>query len=240
LLQSIFKLSPHYGRVRSRLHYGSDIELQYQLRSHGINTDSGPINSDGALRDDIRYDWFYEHLRTERSGISDPNVQPPSIAPNEDGPDAFSVGAKAVDFETLQHGLDHHSKALLGGNATTQASSEAKLPRAGTYEKQERSDTAENAPITPTDSDVLLGRGRFVQYNPGNIRFRKLAEKYKDEYDTAPRRRRQEIVSEVIHVLSSEGARFLKQMDTDVWVKSNDKEAKKKVTQLYREFRKQK
>lgn len=197
LMQLLLTLSPNYRKVRSRLHYGSDIELQYQLRGHGINTDSSPINSDGALRDDIRNDWFYEHLRTERRGAEDPSVQPFASLPNED---------------------------------------------AWTDENKQRSD---NEPgdmpiITPTDDDILLGRGRSVQYNPGNVRFRMLAASKTDEYDTAPRHRRQEIVSEVARGLSSEGVRFLKQIDADVWVQCNDKETKKKITQLYREFRKKK
>ena len=95
------------------------------------------------------------------------------------------------------------------------------MSAAGADEKKQTSGyNAENMSVTPTDDDILLGRGRFAQYNPGNVRFRTLTAKYKDAYDTAPGRRRNGTVSEVCSVLRSEwgGRRFLKQIDTDVWV----------------------
>lgn len=78
--------------------------------------------------------------------------------------------------------------------------------------------------ITSTDDDILIGRGRSVQYNPNNIHFRMLAVSKTEVYDTTPRHWRQEIVSEVARGPNSEGVRFLQQIDADVWVRCNEKE----------------
>ncbi|CAJ1967218.1 unnamed protein product [Cylindrotheca closterium] len=245
LLQSLFKsCQQSYGKVRSRMHYGSDIELQYQLRSHGINTDSSPINPKGGLREDIRNDWLYDHLRRERTIIAyTPSIQPPpSEEPNVDviAPDELWLPrAKAGDVETFHHTVDHDAKGLIGRNGKAHGISESRVSQAGADEKHHRSSNIiENAPITPTFGDIFLGRGRVLQNVPGNIHFRKLATEYKDEYEKAPPRRRKEIVSEVGRVLSTDGRRFLKQTNTGAWVKSSDKEAKTKIAQFFRDFRK--
>ncbi|CAJ1938207.1 unnamed protein product [Cylindrotheca closterium] len=213
VLKIVFKVVGDYSycKVRSRLHYGSDTELQYQLRSHGINVDSIPIDAEGTLREDIRNDWFYEHLA---------GMGRSSIVPDASAHSLVSAGGSKGAIA-----VNHDPEALVG-NAVAHGAS------GNNVEKY--------SPIIPTDGDILLGRGRLVQYNPGNIHFRGLVSKYRDAYDTAPGSRRKEIVSEVSRIISSEGRRFLKQIDSGVWVKSNDKETNTKIAQLFREFRKRK
>ncbi|CAJ1964106.1 unnamed protein product [Cylindrotheca closterium] len=249
LFKLVFKLSSHDCKVRSRLHYGSDIELQYQLRSHGINTDSSPIDAEGSLREDNRNDWLHEHLDTERrsairsnpSGKKTPFVEPDVNAVTSY--DSLISGSEATSFETLHHSVVQGAEESHVSNAAHGPTSESRVSSvvAGAHEKQQKSESnIENAPVTPTDGDIFLGRGHLIRCNPGNIRFRKLVAKYKGEYDIAPRRRRKEIISEVCSVLTSEGERFLKQIDTGVWVNCSDHEIQKKISMLFREFRKTK
>ncbi|CAJ1967222.1 unnamed protein product [Cylindrotheca closterium] len=248
VFNSVFKLifktsgdTQSYSKVRSRMHYGSDIELLYQLRGHGINTDSAPVTNDGTLREENRNDWLFDHLEKERSDIIERNQsvqESSSVEPNVQAAVA-SVGLLASGSETIA--VDDDAEELISIVAHDGSSLPVAPGTAVAAENQHGSGKrVEKAPITPTDADILLGRGRLVQYNPGNIRFRELAAKYKDAYDTAPGRRRKEVVVEVESILRSEGRRFLKQVDTDVWVKGSEKEIKTKVAQLFREFRKTK
>ncbi|CAJ1955755.1 unnamed protein product [Cylindrotheca closterium] len=60
-LGAVVKTLPVYSKVRSRIHVGSIVELQYALRSHGIPMDTFPVDIDGNIRDDIFYVWFHKH-----------------------------------------------------------------------------------------------------------------------------------------------------------------------------------
>mmetsp|Transcript_35768 Transcript_35768/g.86530 ORF Transcript_35768/g.86530 Transcript_35768/m.86530 type:complete len:483 (+) Transcript_35768:75-1523(+) len=51
-----------YFRVRTRIHYGTNMELQYRLQSCGIPIDACPLDMDGNIRKDILNVWFYKHL----------------------------------------------------------------------------------------------------------------------------------------------------------------------------------
>jgi len=65
LLGMSSSLLPQYTRVRTRLHGGSDIELQYQLQRHGIYTETGPIDENGNPRMEILNAWLDEHIARE-------------------------------------------------------------------------------------------------------------------------------------------------------------------------------
>jgi hypothetical protein len=53
---------PRYSRVRARLHYGSDVELQYELQGYGLSMNSCPIDPSGELRHDILNVWYEQHV----------------------------------------------------------------------------------------------------------------------------------------------------------------------------------
>ena len=71
----IYKLFPDHLRIRTRIHYGTDLELQYQLQGHGIPIHTFPVDSDGNLREDIQNAWFYKHLQA----MEGPNAKPAEI-----------------------------------------------------------------------------------------------------------------------------------------------------------------
>lgn len=54
-----------YTRVRTRIHRGTVMELQYKLQSHGIPSDTFPVDMNGQMRKDSLNAWFYEHLAKE-------------------------------------------------------------------------------------------------------------------------------------------------------------------------------
>ena len=47
--------------------------------------------------------------------------------------------------------------------------------------------------VTPTDLDVLRGRGEYTNKHPGNVRFRKEVEKVKSLYQTSSTREKNEL-----------------------------------------------
>lgn len=61
-------------RARIGIHYGSDIELQYKLRVHGVFIERIPVDISGNIRNDILSVWFHKHVAcatsAERSGLS--------------------------------------------------------------------------------------------------------------------------------------------------------------------------
>ncbi|CAJ1937766.1 unnamed protein product [Cylindrotheca closterium] len=61
LVKGSLCILPEYARARVRLHYGTDIEIHYYLRSHGISTQTCPVDLSGNLRMDILNSWFERH-----------------------------------------------------------------------------------------------------------------------------------------------------------------------------------
>jgi len=237
LTKVVCNIMEEYTRVRTKLHYGSDLELQYGIRGHGISIRSCPVDSDDDLREDIKNIWLHDYLKTEVS-INSKRAAQPSGSTFCGTAAVPSLEDHPLDFDALHHSLDHDAQelfgnfpcAMLSGNAAAMPSAAAGI----------EGDQGNCARITPTENDILLGRGRFAQNNLGNICFRDFVGNRKNEYDEAPRGRRREIITEMRRILSSRGVRFLKQIEKDVWVESSSKETDKKIAQLFREFRKQK
>ncbi|KAL3938466.1 MAG: hypothetical protein SGBAC_006622 [Bacillariaceae sp.] len=59
------KALPRYSRARARLHYGSHMELQYELRIHGLPA-SFPVDTAGNIRKEMLNVWFHVHLAKEQ------------------------------------------------------------------------------------------------------------------------------------------------------------------------------
>eukprot|EP00980_Cylindrotheca_fusiformis_P019307 scaffold6632_cov102-Cylindrotheca_fusiformis.AAC.2 len=64
------RMIPLYTRVRTRIHYGSDMELQYTLQDHGISLKTCPVDKNGAVLQDVAKIW-YEKL--VKNGMSVPH-----------------------------------------------------------------------------------------------------------------------------------------------------------------------
>eukprot|EP00980_Cylindrotheca_fusiformis_P014757 scaffold4024_cov85-Cylindrotheca_fusiformis.AAC.4 len=73
-----------YSRVRTRLHYGSDMELQYQLQSHGIPMKACPIDSSGAVRPYIFNKFIKEHLDWIEAEKTRGSSRTPTISVRQD------------------------------------------------------------------------------------------------------------------------------------------------------------
>ena len=62
-----------------------------------------------------------------------------------------------------------------------------------------------------TEKDVLLGRGKRVSEWPGNIHFRQIVNRYREEYATAERANKVKIAAAVIAAVQNVGGRYLRE-----------------------------
>jgi hypothetical protein len=91
---------------------------------------------------------------------------------------------------------------------------------------------------TPRDNDILSGRGNFVNFHPGNERFRAAVRKHKVQYVAAAKCMKPkfaEMILDEIKLWNPPG-RFLRQDDTTkLWYDIGDKKALDKTRQALRE-----
>eukprot|EP00526_Cylindrotheca_closterium_P008839 CAMPEP_0113615554 /NCGR_PEP_ID=MMETSP0017_2-20120614/7763_1 /TAXON_ID=2856 /ORGANISM="Cylindrotheca closterium" /LENGTH=503 /DNA_ID=CAMNT_0000524799 /DNA_START=47 /DNA_END=1558 /DNA_ORIENTATION=+ /assembly_acc=CAM_ASM_000147 len=209
LLEGILKGMTQYVKVRTRVHYGSDMESLYGLRSYGIPQESFPVDSYGKLRTEILNTWFLKHVKAE---------------------------GREDDFhrrlvETMDH--DTSDESMISSSVAERAA-----PAYNNNNNNNNNMAAAAAPVSPLQHDILLGRGVRLMQHPGNVRFREFLEGYQDDYDRAQRNKRRKVSIEVVRVLRHQGVRFLERNEHGDWVESDVTEAEDKVGQLFRSRRK--
>jgi len=220
-----------YSRARTLMHYGSDIELQYSLRSHGFPAGTFPVDADGNFREDIVNAWFYKHQNKELESKLLTQVNGLCAT----GEDVDSRSCSSMQLWSDEQGGNGHAKAQdadesddINGNATV------------ALHNNNTPGPNQEAFIEPTDNDVLFGRGKRIQYHPGNVAFRGFLANYSDSYDNSRRKDRPQLCSHLVMVLRAKGVRFCEETSPGVWIQSDAKEAEKKIGQLFRTIRKQK
>jgi len=231
-LEMALKYLNQYTIVRTRAHYGSDMEIQHSLRSYGIVQYSLPVDMDGNVRSSIVNGWLHKYFAAER------NKSHAYLA-------HFQLFSDDTD-EAIESAGD--SPLLLvsnGGSAMEEITQNPTAQHAPSLSESDRPENEERAAlpkqvglIEPTIQDVLLGRGVRLMKHPGNVRFREFIDGYKAEYDKAPRSNRRKVSMKVVSELKSEGVRFLQKGESSIWVESDISEAVNKVQQLFRSRRK--
>jgi len=223
--------------VRTSLHFGSDIELQYQLRSRGIPLDdSFPVDTDGKLcREDVLNRWFYNHT----GGGQDERmiVEPPVPAQSQQ-----QVVLQAQEPANVQGGWGVQRFLGIGGAGQQQVMGE---PARMAVEdnghawiqnlllvQQHQQQQLNQPQLQPRDSDVLLGKGMRIQLHPGNVHFRVVLEGRAEEYDHTKRKEKPQFCTNMAMMFQSQGVRFLQQQSPGVWVETDLQEAAKKVGDL--------
>ncbi|CAJ1969898.1 unnamed protein product [Cylindrotheca closterium] len=226
LLSFVLDRLPTYFRTRTRIHHRSSMELQYQLQSHGIPTDTLPLDVDGNIREDILNLWFDKHVKESNQNNLFHQAKVVQTAPE----------AMEADNSLLNH-------APVDANEDEARNALMKLRKApgdqirGSDGNSESDDLA-TAVIKPTDNDLLFGKGYRLQMHPGNIRVREQVLRTRDEYENTPRMKRREISMRLAQMFRSNGVRFLKKAESGEWIESSIVEADKKIGQIFREFRK--
>jgi hypothetical protein len=96
----------------------------------------------------------------------------------------------------------------------------------------------------PCSNDILLGRGFAYQLFPGNQYFITVVEMHKERYNDAgsDREKKFSISNQVLRKIQDSGSRFLERAENeeDGWVQADDKDARQKVSNAFRNIRKRK
>lgn len=212
LLENVFRGLQKSTRVRARVHYGSDMELQYKIRGHGLPAQNLPVDSSGNIRNDILNFWLHRYLAGEWN-------QRVASASSDSG----------MENVVRSFGSSIHRDDDL---ATTAA--------ANSIENSSRFNVSKLV-VEPTPRDVLLGRGRGNQLHPGNIRFRAFLNEFQEEYENTPKYTRIDTPTEITRRLLADGVRFLRKEDNGGgWVEISFGEVERKVKQLFRTRKKMK
>jgi hypothetical protein len=89
----------------------------------------------------------------------------------------------------------------------------------------------------PTQSDILLGRGKACQCHVGNLRFRLMLENKYDTYEKADKNEKMVQAREIVELVQSSGGRFLTLEAGILWTQVSDLVARKKVSHRFRAIR---
>eukprot|EP00980_Cylindrotheca_fusiformis_P001056 scaffold291_cov92-Cylindrotheca_fusiformis.AAC.3 len=92
------RVIPLYTRVRTRLHYGSDMELQYTLQDHGISLKTCPVDENGFVLQDVAKIWYKKSVE---NGIYKENTSMASSRGNDSSSENVSSNAKVAQFGGL-------------------------------------------------------------------------------------------------------------------------------------------
>jgi len=94
-----------------------------------------------------------------------------------------------------------------------------------------------NAPIVPTDNDVLLGRGRPYQEHAGNVYLKALIVQWFDKYNMSPRLGKMAVAEQLVHLIHLQNGRFIKKVTDDEWEEVELPQAREKVSHGFRKKR---
>eukprot|EP00980_Cylindrotheca_fusiformis_P001058 scaffold291_cov92-Cylindrotheca_fusiformis.AAC.5 len=109
------RMFPRYSRVRTRLHYGSDMELQYELQDHGISLKTCPVDENGVVLQDVARIWFEKSVE---NGMFNGHSNASDEGSNSSSEKGISIAKVARSDDLL--GVRRYD-VLLGRGATIQS-----------------------------------------------------------------------------------------------------------------------
>eukprot|EP00980_Cylindrotheca_fusiformis_P001632 scaffold368_cov125-Cylindrotheca_fusiformis.AAC.10 len=102
--------------------------------------------------------------------------------------------------------------------------------------QHERRNSIHGKVVFPGPFDVLVGRGRLCQDHIGNVRYRFLVERYKEQYDQASNFDKTAMAFMIIKMVKESSGRFLKD-NGDGWIEVDDDKVRAKVSHSFRTLR---
>lgn len=121
------------------------------------------------------------------------------------------------------------------GTQTTRTNTTSSSSTKKTKTKKRRKRIVDTTtPCTPTDQDVLFGRGGYTNNNPGNIHFRAEALRLRPWYESSTKEEKYEISNLLLESVLSKGGRFLERKDGE-WYEVIGGGARRKASQALRE-----
>jgi hypothetical protein len=90
--------------------------------------------------------------------------------------------------------------------------------------------------MLPTNSDVLLGKGKPIQEAVGNIRLQAIVDNYVDRYQSSKKTEKTALAVEIVQMVKDVSGRFLSK-ESGIWIEVPDDIAQNKVSHLLRNRR---
>lgn len=89
--------------------------------------------------------------------------------------------------------------------------------------------------VLPSRTDILLGRGKPIQENAGNMRYHMLLDHYYQAYEEAKKFQKMQIADKLVTIVHEYGGRFMKQDASGAgWIEVEDDVARDKVSHAFR------
>ncbi|CAB9504909.1 expressed unknown protein [Seminavis robusta] len=219
-------------RVRVRRHIGTPQEIFYSLMTYGIPVEFIPIGEDGEFAHQLHTDRW-KRIRTQeqwlkqlqqqqqQSFVSQTKAALPqpvgaTVATNVQAVDKAALMEKADAMVMANRNNDNNLAANSIGNTTVLVVVD-----------------------TPTNHDVLMGKGRGAHEHVGNILFRNLIEKCRPQYDAATKTQKTQLAKDIVRIVKEEWkGRFLRD-DVKGWIPITDElTIRRKVSVAFRDARK--
>ena len=213
--------------VKGISHYGDDEECLRKLQGFGIPVPCFPMNTEGTMDLSAHEEWVQQ--KKKESAIAPTreaslvalgtNIAVVSVAQRlTEADETASSGSAAAleEQENLESSDTPSMKALSASVAIARAAQ-----------------MAPKSDIQPIITDVVFGRGRWLQYFPGNVSFHEVVDERAAEYNKASRSDKIDMTKSVVAELKASGRRFLKLEKIEggdgMWIEVGDKE-------IYKEF----
>jgi hypothetical protein len=139
-------------------------------------------------------------------------------------------------YQLLTFGIPGNTLPIDKNGKFKEKNQKERLERWDIIRLQEQHVPMEDRVLVPGSFDVLLGRGRPLQENPGNIRYRHIIEEHIETYNEASKLTKTFMADDVIKTVQSRRGRFLK-LTLNGWTEADDKEARGKVSHSFRSRR---
>ena len=237
------KVSTKQTRLRFRAHYGTHLEVQYQLMSYGIHPSKLTVDDAGNLRTYLAQ-AFIEDQRNYEAEVQ----KATSLQQNVSSfPTAMMVNGSSGGMEQQQQRLSPQPQTI---------SSLQQQPLATTGKtKQQNMAIANQTPkinlqtvreVDITSNDVLLGRGVPYQSHPGNLYLAKLIDAHAAQHKHGSRFDKVFLTWKILRAIKQDRkGRFLEKIsemddDYEIWREVDDNVARTKISYGFRTLVKRK
>jgi len=125
------------------------------------------------------------------------------------------------------------SDSSLGRGRSLRSSSESRqVSRSNSPESSVSTDEDENEGIeTPSELDVLKGRGRGIYNHEGNLKFKAVVQTHLPSYKSSNKDEKSLLAEKVVTEINEDGGMFLEKGSDGLWYETSFEEALNKTTQ---------
>jgi hypothetical protein len=267
IVSSIMLIMRAHTRVRCRAHYGSNQECQYQLSSFGIPISALPVSPRGEfnLENHRTFMAIQRAIEAKKPKGEGPlRIAQKEKAASQQPITREDVFVAAPQPQHLNEPTGYGTLMGFSNNfgflpspsfanpwwgsvvgapslpsvVPTQRQLPAVYPPSHITGPTSASRPAKPFVISdPLPNDILVGRGKPIQYRPANVRFREMLDKHMDKYDKGEKGTKVKVVSYIIHLVKEEGGRFLKELEDGGWVEVDEAAARVKISHSFRSRR---